>query len=88
MLVIVAEFPVADADADPVAETLPGLLPELPHAAVSAARERAPTAVRVRRPARMGIVTLLIPMISGDRWLASGWSGVTSGSRGSGLIVD
>jgi hypothetical protein len=75
LVIAAAELSVADADAgvdaDPVAETPLELLPELPQAAVNAARERAPTAARARRPARICLMTLLIVMISGDRWLAA-----------------
>jgi hypothetical protein len=66
MLVIPAELPVADADADPLLL----LLPEL-HAAVSVAKERALMTMRARRPARLCLMTLLISMISCASWRAS-----------------
>ena len=67
MLVVAEEFPVAWADADAPLE----LPPELLHAAVNTARERALTTMRVSLPARICLMTLLISMISCDSWRAS-----------------
>jgi len=67
MLVVAVEL-LLELPPELVPELVPELLPEPPHATVNAARERAPTPVRTSRPRRVGLMTLLISMISFDRW--------------------
>jgi len=68
MMLVVAVELLLELPPEPAPELVPELLPEPPHATVNTVRERAPTAVRASRPRRVGLMTLLILMISIDRW--------------------